>query len=661
MIILSASDLTKTYGTEEILRGVSFHINKGERVGLVGANGAGKTTLLNLLAGELEPDGGTVFQAAGTTAGYLKQSETSPPDRTVAQEVMGLFDHLTELEKEIGELSRKIARQSAVGEAVERDLEQLHRMQESYERQNGYGYRSEISGVLKSMAFGEEWLEKPLSRMSGGERTRLALACLLLRKPDLLFLDEPTNHLDIGTLKWLEQYLKSYAGTILLISHDRYFLDQTVSRIFEIENRRLSVYESDYTGFAEEKRRRQEAEQRRYEKERKEILRQEEMIRRFRQHGTEKLAKRARSREKKLEKMQPAARPEAGGARMKLRLKQEFQSGSDVLSAKGLSVSVGSGSRRRLLFEQVGFHIRRGERICITGANGIGKTTLLKLMMERIPPDEGRIRTGRNVTFGYYDQGQQLLNPRNTVLEEMKETCRLCPDGEMRNLLGQFLFRGDDVFLTVDSLSGGEKARLSLLKIMLSGANVLILDEPTNHLDIASREVVEEALLDFEGTVIAVSHDRYFLNRIPTRILELTASGMEEYLGGYDYYMEKKQQTASGKTYLAGLRAEGAEGKNSPADRRDAGENAGTEARDAASARKLKKEEESRRRRREREIASVEEEIQQREEEIRLLEKSICSEEVSSDYQELGRLSRLLEEKRESLGKAYEQWEMLHE
>ncbi|MBQ3184777.1 MAG: ATP-binding cassette domain-containing protein, partial [Firmicutes bacterium] len=533
-------------------------------------------------------------------------------------------------------------------------LERYDALQEEYKNRGGYTYKSEMTGVLSSMAFKEDSYHKKISTLSGGERTRLALACLLLRKPDILFLDEPTNHLDIGTLKWLEQYLKNYKGTIVVVSHDRYFLDQTVNRIFEIENHKLNIYEGSYSFYAVERKNRREAELRKHEKQKKEIDRQEEMIRRFKQHGTEKLAKRAASREKRLSAMELTERPGGSHGKMKLSFKENFQSGKDVIYAENLSKTFGYGARAKELFKNVDLDIKRGERVCIVGANGIGKTTLLKMLMGDLVAGTGRIKHGHNVQIGYYDQGQLLLNNANTVIDELHDSYRLYTDGELRNILGRFLFRGESVFLNVGALSGGEKARLSLLKLMMSGSNVLILDEPTNHLDIESKEVFEEALLDFPGTCIIVSLDRYFLNRIPTRIMELTADGMENYLGAYDYYVEKKQQIESGKKYLNELGAKGTAsagaGRNMSVQGMGAGvsgEAAGFgEELSSAEKRKLQKEKEAEERRIKRQKDALEKDIAELEEKIAELEAEVCKVEVATDHVKLAAISGELEEKR---------------
>ena len=555
MIVLSAKDITKTYGVDVILEQVSFHINEGDRVGIVGANGAGKTTLLNILSGELASDGGQFFLSQSATIGYLKQKNNFDTDSTVLEEVEKIFKPIADMEQELTELSVKIGEMGAAAGSM---MNRYAQLQETFKNEGGYSYKSEMYGILNSMAFGEDYYGKKISTLSGGERTRLALACLLLEKPDILFLDEPTNHLDIGTLKWLEQYLKGYKGTIVMVSHDRYFLDQMTNRIFEVEHHRLKCYDGNYSQFAEKKKALREAQMRAYNKQQVEIRRQEDMIRRFKERGTEKLAKRAASREKRLDHMERISRPEAELGKMKIHFRQEYQSGNDVLYAENLAKSFGFGASRKDLFSHVNFDIKRGERICIVGPNGVGKTTLLRILMEELSPTEGYLKIGHNVKFGYYDQGQMLLNDAATVMDEVHDSYRLYKDAEIRSILGRFLFKNDQVFLQVGALSGGEKARLALLKLMMSGANVLILDEPTNHLDIDSKEVFEEALLDYPGTVIVVSHDRYFLNRIPTRILELEKDGFTEYLGTYDYYVEKKASVESGRRYLKDMAGGGA-------------------------------------------------------------------------------------------------------
>lgn len=669
MIVLSAKNLSKVYGTDVIIEKVSFHVNEGDRVGIIGKNGAGKSTLLNMLTGEYTCDEGEFFVSQNTRIGYLKQRENFNSDRTVIQEVTEIFRDLLDMEKEMESIAARLEHLSAASvgaDAQERD-ELIHRqadLHDTYYRRGGEAFRSEIRGILNSMAFGPEYYDKKIETLSGGERTRLALAALLLEKPDILMLDEPTNHLDIGTLKWLEQYLSSYKGTVLVVSHDRYFLNQIVNRIFEVEHHKLYCYEGNYEQFAEQKRIRRESQLRAYNNQQKEIAKQEEIIRRFKGHGTEKLAKRAASREKKLEHMERLERPESENGRMKIHFRQNFQSGSDVLQGEGLAKHFGYGDDRRDLFAGVDFDIKRGEKICIVGPNGVGKTTLLRILMGEIQPNEGHLKTGHNVAFGYYDQGQLLLNDRNTVLEELKESYRLYSDTEMRSILGRFLFQGEDVFLQVGSLSGGEKARLSLLKMMLSGANTLILDEPTNHLDIESKEVFEDALLEFPGTVIVVSHDRYFLQKIPTRILELESDGLKEYLGKYDYYLEKKAQLGSGKAYLEEMR-----GKSAGAGAAAAGMQASSFAQEkmetqelsAAEQRQLNKLREAEERRRKRKLEELEQKIADFEEEISQLEAKMADPNNAQDYQLLAQLGEELQAKKDELDEVYLEWAELEE
>ena len=651
MVILSAKNLSKVYGTDVILEQVSFHINEGDRIGVIGKNGAGKSTLMNLLCGELTSDGGEFFVSQNIRIGYLKQRENFQSEGTVMEEVMKIFSPLLSMEKEMEAVTAALDKNPG-DEILVRRLTDLH---ETFYSQGGDTFRSEIRGILNSMAFGPEFYDKKISSLSGGERTRLALAALLLEKPDLLMLDEPTNHLDIGTLKWLEQYLSGYKGTIMVVSHDRYFLNQLVNRIFEVENHHLRCYDGNYDKFAEEKRVRRESELRAYQNQQKEIRRQEDMIRRFKERGTEKLAKRAQSREKRLEAMDRLERPESEGGRMKIHFRQNFQSGYDVLRGEGLAKGFGYGSERRELFHGVDFDIKRGERICIVGPNGVGKTTLLRMMLGEIDPSDGLLKAGHNVTFGYYDQGQLLLHDNYTVLEELKESYRLYSDTEMRAILGRFLFQGEDVFLKVGSLSGGEKARLSLLKMMLSGANTLLLDEPTNHLDIESKEVFEDALLEFPGTSVIVSHDRYFLQKIPTRILELETDGLKEYLGGYDYYVEKKAQIASGKKYMEELKAGEGNGQSKKADPDDFSA-AGARTLSEKELRQLNKQKEAEERRRRRLAQELEERINSCEQDIMNLEEQIADPQNALDYQLLEKLAQELEEKKKELDRVYAEW-----
>ena len=616
MIVMSASKLNKSFGVNEVLTDISFNLNKGDRVGIIGENGAGKSTLLSILAGNTDRDSGEIYISSGLRVGYLRQTENFLSDRVVIEEIKKTYN-------------------DTKAEGIEI-------------------YESEITGILNAMAFPESYYQKKIETLSGGEKTRLAFASLLLSKPDILLLDEPTNHLDIGTLGWLESYIKGFSGTVVVISHDRYFLDQTINKVFEIRNHRLLAMDGNYSQFAEKKRGLMEAELKKYETQQKEIKRQEEIIRRFKQHNTEKLVKRAQSREKRLAQLDVYERPDDTQKKMKINFKEKFKSGNDVFYAEDLSKSFFDGDHVNKLFQNVNLDIKRAERICMVGANGIGKTTLLKILDERIHADSGYIKKGHNVYVGYYDQEQKDLNEENTVLDEMNTAYKLYGDGEMRNILGRFLFRGDMVFQKVNSLSGGEKAKLSLLKLMLSGANTLLLDEPTNHLDIWSREVFEDALMDYPGTLFVISHDRYFLSKIPTRILELQREGIVNYPGKYDYYKEKKGSGGSGKQYLKSLTEDNVKSTL------DTNEEI-IEASDSKLERQRKKEAEAAERKKMRELADSELRIDELEKEITALEEEICEEHVMTNHKLLEEKSNLLDNKKEELQDVYERWLILHE
>ncbi|NLY81361.1 MAG: ABC-F family ATP-binding cassette domain-containing protein [Clostridiales bacterium] len=639
MIVISANNLCKSYGIDEIIKDVSFHINKGDKVGIVGVNGAGKTTLLKILTGELEATSGTFHISSDTKIGYLEQNDSFESDNTVIQEVNQIFSGLYKMENDLHNLSEKLGDDSEKN--LNKNIEKFTQLQEKYKSMGGYTYKSEIKGILKSMAFGEESFDKPIDTLSGGERTRLSLACLLLSKPDILFLDEPTNHLDIGTLKWLEQYLRSYNGTVVLVSHDRYFLDKLVNKVFEIDRNMLSVYNGNYTEYGIKRSEKRDAEFKAYEKQRKEVDRQEDIVRKFKERGTEKLAKRARSREKRLDAVERINKPLYSNGRLKIAFRENFPSGKDVLIGENLEKSF----EDKDLFKNVAFDIKRGDKICIVGDNGIGKTTLLKMMMGKIKYDEGYLKVGHNVDFGYYDQGQLLMDDEKTVMEELHDAFILYTDGEIRSILGRFLFTKETVFKKVGALSGGEKARLSLLKMMLAGSNTLILDEPTNHLDIDAKEVFEDALMQFEGTMIIVSHDRYLLNKIPSKILELTSDGFVEYLGNYDYYIEKSNDTKSGKEHLQVL----------------AGETISAEPiASAEQARKQKKKDEAKARRRQRDIEKIEDEIAELEDKIDYYHKEMCNEDNFTDHVLLVKYEKDMEECKKRLDDKYSKWMKLH-
>lgn len=666
MIVLSAANLTKYYdGTVEIFSNVSFSVNQGDKIGIIGPNGAGKSTLLGLLSREEDADSGEVYTARDVKIGYFHQNDLFTSTRTIYEELLSVFQDVIDMEKRLGDLSDEIARLSEEGEngeKLQKALDEYDRLQNEFERRNGYSYKSEIDGVLTSLDFTDDVKEKYTSDLSGGERTRLALGMLLLRKPDILFLDEPTNHLDISTLKWLEQYIRNYPGTVLMVSHDRYFLDHTVNRIFDMNNHRLSIYEGNYTFYSKEHKIRYESELKAYENQQAEIKRQEELISRYKQRGTEKLAKRAKSREKALAKTERLERPEGDGGVMGIHFHQDTVSGNDTLHAENVSKSVGSGSDRRTVLSDVSFDIKRGERVCIIGPNGAGKSTLLKMIISQITPDDGFIKVGHNIEFGYYDQEQSMLDESSTVIEEMRNSYELYSDTELRKFLGRFLFRGDDVFKQVSVLSGGERARLSLLKLMMSGANMLILDEPTNHLDIESREVFEDALVKFPGTSVTVSHDRYFLNKVPTQIYDLKNGKITVYKGNYDYYLEKSAEfEARAEAEKAEAGSHGGTGGGAARDsrRQASGADGGKEQR--MQARRELKEKQAEERRRQRRAAELEKTIENLEGDIEKLEAEMCKEEYMTDHVKLGELSEEAARKKAALEKAYDEWAELEE
>lgn len=538
MIVVSASNIIKNFGVNTLLKNISFNIDENDRIGLVGANGTGKTTLLKILTNHSSYDDGDLFISNSLSIGYLEQNSLFNSTHTVYSEMLSVFSEIIALEEKLRELEKEIAAISSEKQNSGKLLGVYAEKMEEYKEKNGYGYISEVKGVLNGLGFSSEYFDLEVSNLSGGEKTRLSLAKILLSKPQLLLLDEPTNHLDMESLQWLEQYIRAYKGTIVIVSHDRYFLDQIATRIFEIENNNLYVYEGNYSIFLKKKEEMKLQQIRQYNNQQKEIKKQEEIVLRFKQHGTEKLAKRAKSREKRLDHLDVFEKPSTSYDKISVRFKPVKKSGKDALYAEDLSKSYGD----KTLFSHVSFDIKSGEKICIIGPNGVGKTTLLKMVLSLAEPDEGQIKIGHNVMMKYFDQEQKLLDNSNTLMEEIHSAHTQYTETEVRNILGAFLFRGDDPFKNISVLSGGEKARLSLLKVILSDSNFLIMDEPTNHLDIESKEIFEKALMHYEGTLLVVSHDRFFLNRIPDRILELTHTGVNEYLGNYDYYVEKKNQ-----------------------------------------------------------------------------------------------------------------------
>ena len=546
-MVLSCHNISKAFLENRVLENVGFHIEDYEKAAIVGINGAGKTTLLRILVGEMEPDAGAVTLSRGKTLGYLAQDGAVDTANTIYEEVLSVKQNLIDLERRIREC--ELAMQAKEGSALEALMKQYGSLTHAFETGGGYSYKSEITGVLKGLGFAEEEFGKSVSTLSGGQKTRVALGKLLLRRPDLIVLDEPTNHLDMNSIAWLETYLMNYKGAVIIVSHDRYFLDRIATKVIEIDQTRSTVFSGNYSDYDVKKEQLRAAAITAYLNQQREIRHQEEVIEKLRSYNTEKSVRRAESRAKLLEKMDVLEKPTEVRTDMRIRLTPRKQSGNDVLTVEKLGKAFG----RQLLFENVDFEIKRGEHVAVIGDNGTGKTTLLKILNRVLPPDSGSFRLGMNVEIGYYDQEHHVLHGEKTLFEEISDDYPYLNNTEIRNILAAFLFTGDDVFKHIGDLSGGERGRVSLAKLMLGNANFLILDEPTNHLDIASKEILEDALNNYDGTVLYVSHDRYFINRTAHRILDLTAQRFVNYIGNYDYYLEKHD------TVMAAVGATGAE------------------------------------------------------------------------------------------------------
>ncbi len=545
-MILQVNNISKAFGEEVVLSNVSFHMNEHDKVALIGRNGAGKTTLLRIILGELSADEGEVTIAKTTTIGYLSQHQDLSGNRTIYEEVLSAKEHLVEIEARLREIEEEMKHLS--GEELDAKYKEYERLNHTFEQENGYALRSEVTGIIKGLGFSEEEFNKPVSVLSGGQKTRVALGKLLLSSPELIILDEPTNHLDMASIAWLENYLALYKGSVLIVSHDRYFLNRIVNRVVEIEFGRSMMYEGNYDAFYEKKAQAREAQRRQYLNQQAYIKHQEEVIAKLRSFNREKSIKRAESRVKMLEKIEHVEKPQDEEQGMRIHLVPCVESGKDVLSVTGLTKSFPGNP----LFHDISFLIKKGERVALLGENGTGKTTMLKIIRGLMPADSGTIREGAKVYIGYYDQEQQNFNEDNTVFEEISDDHPEMNNTEIRNTLASFLFTGDDVFKPILTLSGGERGRLSLVKLMLSEANFLLLDEPTNHLDITSKEILEDALNGYEGTVFYVSHDRYFVNKTATRILDLTHETVISYEGNYESYLEQKDR----KEAAAGIRSE---------------------------------------------------------------------------------------------------------
>ncbi len=537
-MILSCSHISKAFGTDQILSEVSFHIEDHEKAAIVGINGAGKSTLLKIIVGELPSDTGDVVLSRGKTLGYLAQHQDLESSRTIYEELREVKRPVIEMEQQIRSL--EIQMKDAKGEDLEQMLSAYSRLNHDFELENGYAWQSQVTGVLKGLGFSEDEFDKVVSTLSGGQKTRISLGKLLLSQPDIILLDEPTNHLDMESIAWLETYLRGYKGAVIIVAHDRYFLNRVVGKVIELEQGQCSVYTGNYTAYSEKKAMVRAARMKAWLNQQQEIRHQEEVIAKLKSFNREKSVKRAESREKMLSKIQVLDKPVEVNDEMRIELAPNITSGNDVLTIRDLSKSFGSNH----LFSHVDIDIKRGERVALIGNNGTGKTTILKLINGMLPADTGVITLGAKVHVGYYDQEHHVLHMEKTAFEEVQDAYPDLTNTQVRNILAAFLFTGDDVFKRIADLSGGERGRVSLAKLMLSEANFLILDEPTNHLDITSKEILENALQSYTGTVFYVSHDRYFINQTATRILELTGQTLINYIGNYDYYLEKRETMA---------------------------------------------------------------------------------------------------------------------
>ena len=534
-MILACKSISKSFGTTQILSGVSFHINDREKAAIVGINGAGKSTLLKIIMKEMPADEGEVILSKGSSIGYLAQHQNLSSENSILAEMLTVKQDIIDLDANIRALEQEM--KHAAGDKLNQMLGTYTRLTHEFESRNGYAYQSEVTGILKGLGFGEEEFDKKVNTLSGGQKTRIALGKLLLSKPDLILLDEPTNHLDLLSIAWLETFLLNYSGAVIVVAHDRYFLDKVVSKVVELDNTKCTSFEGNYSDYASKREMLRNAMLKQYLNQQQEIKHQEEVIAKLRSFNREKSIKRAESREKMLAKIERVERP-AEHSEMHFNLEPRITSGNDVISVTGLSKSYG----RLTLFTDLSLDIKRGEKVAIIGNNGTGKTTILKILHGQVEADSGEIRLGSKVQIGYYDQEHQVLDPDKTLFDELQDTYPHLDNTAVRNILAAFLFTEDDVFKRIKDISGGERGRVSLAKLMLSEANLLILDEPTNHLDITSKEILENALNHYSGTVLYVSHDRYFINKTATRILDLTEQTLLNYIGNYDYYLEKKPE-----------------------------------------------------------------------------------------------------------------------
>ena len=641
-MILACQNINKAFGTNVILKDASFHIEEKEKAAIVGINGAGKSTLLKIIMKQIPADSGEVILAKDRTIGYLAQHEAVSSGNTIYEELLEVKQDIFELERHIRTLELQMKSQS--GGELEQTLELYNRLNTEFEQKNGYACKSEIVGVLKGLGFTEDEFSKQVDTLSGGQKTRVALGKLLLAKPDLILLDEPTNHLDMQSIAWLENFLINYSGAVIIVAHDRYFLNRVVSKVIEIDHAKATTFLGNYSAYSEKKAQLRDSQLKAWMNQQREIKHQQEVIDKLKSFNREKSIKRAESREKMLEKMEVLDRPDTEVQELKLSLEPRFPSGNDVLRVEGLAKSFGDHT----LFTDLDFEIKRGERVALIGNNGTGKTTILKIINELLAADAGSFTLGSKVCIGYYDQEHHVLHMEKTLFEEISDDYPTLTNTEIRNVLAAFLFTGDDVFKRISDLSGGERGRVSLAKLMLSEANFLILDEPTNHLDILSKEILEQALNRYTGTVFYVSHDRYFINQTATRILELTGNTLVNYIGNYDYYLEKKDELT--KIYVPSATEE---------------ETASLPSSSAETAGKLtwqqQKEEQARIRKCQNELEKTEDRIHVLEVRDKEIDELMMQEEVFTNVAKCVELNKEKTAINEELEQLYEHWEELAE
>ena len=633
-MVLACQNISKAYGVTEILNHINFHIEAKEKLAIVGINGAGKSTLLKIIMNEEEADEGQVVIGKDITVGYLAQHQNSYYDKTIYEELLSVKQDVIDLQEQIRQLEQDM--KHLEGAELEDALERYTRMNHTFEMQDGYAFESQITGILKGLGFEESEFNRPVSELSGGQKTRVSLGRLLLSRPDIILLDEPTNHLDLNSIAWLEGYLRGYDGAVIIVSHDRYFLDKIVTKVIEIENTQATIYHGNYSYYAQKREEVRLSKYRAYMNQQAEIKHQEEVIAKLKQFNREKSIKRAESREKMLDKMERLEKPQEIHDEMRLTLTPDVESGNDVLLVEGLSKSFDG----KTIFSNVNIDIKRGERVALIGNNGTGKTTILKIINQLLPKDSGKITLGAQVHIGYYDQEHQVLHAEKTIFDELQDSYPQMNNTRVRNVLAAFLFTGEDVFKKIADLSGGERGRVSLAKLMLSNANFLILDEPTNHLDITSKEILENALNNYTGTILYVSHDRYFINQTATRILDLSPNGITSYIGNYDYYIEQQLVSTAQSEEKAAVVKEETETKKDW---------------------KRSKEEQARERKRQNDIKKTETRIEELEQLLSSLEEEMSLPENATNVAKLTEITTRQAAATEELEALYETWESLSE